>query len=157
MEIWKDIEIPELPAIYQVSSYGKVRKRKGDGYVELKVHVHQHHNVIVEKGQHYRVDRLVYQAFGGGPLYKGCQLRHINGNPTDDRAENLIRVYPAIEKYTKNGELVKEYPSLKAAAEGEYMCIETMKTILKGGKNHLTEYVYRYKDERPYSGDISGD
>lgn len=43
-----------------------------------------------------------------------------------------------------------ETMTVQEAAEAEYMNADTLKRILKGGKNHVSEYEYRYKDERPW-------
>ncbi|RLC72469.1 MAG: hypothetical protein DRI81_16345 [Chloroflexi bacterium] len=89
-EEWRDIEgFPD----YQVSDQGRVRSRKSGewrmlslclhsfGYFMVSLYIEGEQNTLL-------VHRLVLEAFVGAcPL--GCETRHLNGNPADDRLCNL--------------------------------------------------------------------
>ena len=99
-EIWKDI--PGYEGEYQASNLGRIKSlsrmvRCHGGYRRvreriLKQHVrdqgghlgcslgHRHHNIGVH--------RAIALAFIGAPP-EGMEVLHINGNPTDNRPENL--------------------------------------------------------------------
>jgi hypothetical protein len=90
---WKPV--PEFEGIYEVSSAGEVRRlHKRGTFRILKPSVTKH-------GGYHRVDlrregtrkpatvhALVLSAFVG-PRPAGCVCRHLNGNPQDNRLENL--------------------------------------------------------------------
>lgn len=88
MEIWQDI--PSYGGVYQVSGLGNVRRANGrllrprldaDGYPKI---------TLGKKGSRrsYRVHTLVLNAFVG-PRPDGMECRHLNGDRTDARLENL--------------------------------------------------------------------
>lgn len=95
-ETWKSIE--EAPD-YEVSDWGRVRRCKPDSFgrfcgkilaMPLGTTGYHHLNLHVNRKQYLRkVHRLVCRAFHG-PAPEGMnEVRHLNGIPTDNRAENL--------------------------------------------------------------------
>ena len=104
MEIWKDI--PGFEGSYQVSNFGNVRsldrvvQRKHRWGDTLKTWVYKgkllsckkkgcgHLNVNLGAKKTFLVHRLVMLAFKG-PAPDGCEVRHLNGIPDDNRLENL--------------------------------------------------------------------
>lgn len=93
-EIWKPILGAE--GRYEVSSLGRVRslpREKTPGGI-LKAHSNRkgYQQVTISrngKGRTKRVHVLVAQAFHGPRPFDGAHVRHLNGNPADNRAENL--------------------------------------------------------------------
>lgn len=102
-EIWKDI--PGYEGKYQVSDWGNVRSLDRIGYrhkdgkafkVTLKGRVLRpgptksgHLYVMLGRKTHgIPVHQLVAKTFIG-PRPKGSDVRHLNGNPADNRLENL--------------------------------------------------------------------
>ena len=105
-EVWKDI--PGYEGLYQVSSRGRVRSlprvvpvydrvrqvsyaRSCPGKILRQAVCDRAGHVSVQLGKHCRgipVHQLVMLAFHGFPP-PGTEARHLNGNPKDNRPENL--------------------------------------------------------------------
>ena len=98
MEIWK--AIPSSNGFYAASNLGRIRREVGGSGaragVILKTSTDQIGRlfVVLGKPHHHgkntrrRVHRLVLEAFVGDAP-DGCECRHLNGNPKDNRLENL--------------------------------------------------------------------
>jgi hypothetical protein len=95
-ELWRDVTRRRG---YQVSSWGRVRSSKAlygksdDGYYYLKLTPGSdgYHNVDLfeDRSHHYvNVHMLVLEAFVG-PCPPGLQCRHLDGNPGNNRLDNL--------------------------------------------------------------------
>ena len=115
MEIWKEIE--KYEDCYEVSNYGRVRRK--DGYVNsgikhndkrfikgkiLKGNLKRNGYLTVDLSKEYKVKtisihRLVAKAFckNDNPEVK-TQVNHKNANKQDNRAENLEWVTPEENK-----------------------------------------------------------
>jgi hypothetical protein len=97
-EIWKDI--PGYEGAYQVSSLGRVRSldrqvvtktgvvRNIHGKVLSPGRYDGHTAVVLGRKRFHPVHHLVALAFFG-PRPSGMQICHANGNPEDNRVENL--------------------------------------------------------------------
>ena len=101
-EVWKTIE--GYNGKYQVSTLGRVksvertiincRGRKQPFKETILRPDHSQNGYervgLYSKGRmkHYRVAKLVYEAFVG-PVPEGMEIDHLNGNNTDNRLENL--------------------------------------------------------------------
>ena len=89
-ETWKEIPgfIP-----YEASSLGNIRKRTDEGYKEVKqfLNTDGYYQVILSdcKPSHPGVSRLVGYAFHGLLVNNSYVLDHKNGDPKDNRPENL--------------------------------------------------------------------
>jgi hypothetical protein len=104
MEKWRDI--PGYEGAYQASNLGRVRslprevpRFSKDGAIKALVRYKGkvlsswakdcgHHNVLLGANNTQLVHRLVLLAFVGPPE-PGQECRHLNGNPADNRLENL--------------------------------------------------------------------
>jgi HNH endonuclease len=76
----------------QSRSIGKVSKCGRGGYLSIRMPKHISANKRGLVSQH----RYVMECYLGRPLGKDEHVHHVNGNPTDNRLENL-RVMPARE------------------------------------------------------------
>jgi transposase len=92
-EVWLPIEGYEN--LYQVSSKGRIRSlhttMRVPGYIKKPTVVNRYHRTNLskdKKGKSYLVHRLVAQAFLPNPDNKPY-VNHKNGNPSDNRLENL--------------------------------------------------------------------
>lgn len=88
IEEWRDV--PDFPG-YQVSNLGQVKGRRGS--ILRGVESGRHHScrpLLVTLGHRKKVfvHHLVLVAFGF-PRPDGMVCRHLNGNPQDNRLENL--------------------------------------------------------------------
>lgn len=96
MENWQDI--PGYEGLYEVSSLGRVRsldRPQKNGQVRkgrvLKGHVYgPYRRYSLRNGKICTVNghRLVLEAFRG-PCPEGMECRHLNGDPLDNRLDNL--------------------------------------------------------------------
>jgi len=97
-EEWRDV--PFAIGFYQVSSLGRIRShsrggkpqpgwtimkgaRQPAGYVKL--HSLRFHG----RAESWWLHRLVAFAFLGPPPFEGAEVRHMDGNPANNRADNL--------------------------------------------------------------------
>jgi hypothetical protein len=89
MEIWK--LVPEYEGKYEVSDQGRVRsfQRKPQGIILRPGRMPSGHlSVALGRGNSQCVHKLVLLAFvGTAPDTHEC--RHLNGDPADNRLENL--------------------------------------------------------------------
>ena len=99
LKIWKDI--PSYEGAYQVSNNGRVKSvkryvkhyRGGQSFVQSKIlkprqDIDGYMSVILNSKDSKLVHRLVLETFDG-PCPEGMETRHLNGNPADNRLENL--------------------------------------------------------------------
>lgn len=87
LEEWRSI--PGFERLYEASSLGRIRSSR----VVLKQRLNNMGYPVVEMSKNGRsreslVHRQVIKAFHGDPE-PGMECRHLNGVPTDNRAENL--------------------------------------------------------------------
>ena len=172
MEDWKIIE--EYPN-YMVSSEGKVksierndgrgRHKKGkilsprynaSGYITVDLYKNG-------KPQTFRVNRLVAQVFIPNPDNKPY-VDHINGDKTDNRAENLEWVtssenqkrrhalgniktsHRKIGRFDLNGKLIEEFESIIAAAEKMGVKRNAIDCVLQGRHKTSCGSFWKYLD-----------
>lgn len=90
MEEW--CSIPEYNGTYEASNLGNIRSVRFDRVLKPKANPSGHLMVSLPSPHNYRknfyVHRLVLQAFVG-PSEPKQVCRHLNGNPADNRLENL--------------------------------------------------------------------
>lgn len=95
IEEWKDI--PGYEGLYQVSNLGKVKSlpRQGSSGKILKFRKcgnYKHLGVVLYKNQKataFLIHRLVLLTFVG-PCPQGLEARHLNGNGSDNKLNNLL-------------------------------------------------------------------
>ncbi len=102
-EEWRPL--PGFEGLYEASDQGRIRSlsrhllladafrmrwRRVEGTVLRPGRRRSGHLVVnlAGRGQHY-VHRLVALAFHGPPPFEGAEVRHLNGDPSDNRAGNL--------------------------------------------------------------------
>ena len=89
-EIWKNIEVDIGP--YSISNCGQVKNYKTGRILKSKIiNKYGHLSVNLSKNgitKTYRVHRLVLEYFIG-PCPVGMECRHLDGNPHNNRLDNL--------------------------------------------------------------------
>lgn len=93
VEEWRPV--PGYERTYEVSSLGRVRSLRRTttpgGIRKLRLNTHGYVDVNLSQDNRvvtHRVHKLVMLAFCG-PRPDGHEVRHLNGDPTDNRRENL--------------------------------------------------------------------
>jgi hypothetical protein len=89
-EIWKDI--PEYRGFYQASNLGNTKNTKtGKILMSYIINKYGHSRVKLYKNnikKSYYVHRLILETFIG-PCPPGMECRHLDGNPENNKLENL--------------------------------------------------------------------
>lgn len=174
-EIWKDIKGYE--GFYQVSNLGRVRKpiKNGFRYVKSSPRGSQRSSKTKEKymgvslskngiRKGFSVHRLVAEAFIQNE-HKYPYINHINGIKDDNRVFNLewctqkqnvrhaydvlnIRNhYGSIKQYTKEGEFIKEYDSVREASRKLGIHCGNIVKCANRQRNVAGGYVWRFHSD----------
>jgi len=94
-EMWKDVA--EYEWLYQISNLSRVRRMAGSAKCYenriLKQNVGSHGYLVVDlyknnKRKTFTIHKLILEAFVG-PCPSGMECRHLDGNPANNKIENL--------------------------------------------------------------------
>lgn len=174
-EIWKDIKGYE--GLYQVSNLGRVRKptKNGFHYVKSSPRGSQRSSKTKEKymgvslskngiRKGFSVHRLVAEAFIQNE-HNYPYINHINGIKDDNRVFNLewctqeqnvrhaydvlnIRNhYGSIKQYTKEGEFIKEYNSIRDASRELGIHFGNIVKCAMRKRNIAGGYIWRFSND----------
>jgi len=94
-EEWKPI--PGYEGYYEVSNHGRVRGLKRGRVLKSRVNHGGYHLVQLHKEgkkKHKRIHRLMLEAFVG-PCPEGMECLHIDGDPANNRLDNLRWASPS--------------------------------------------------------------
>ena len=140
-EMWKSIE---LDPRYEVSNFGRFRKKLKKGYRYLKPYKKHNLYVVKMKDKEYNCARLVASAFIR-PLKNNEQVLHKNGLAFDNFYRNLEVLSPKeLGKRTghisrskrvvliENGEIKKSWRSSRKAAKDLFICRQTVSDYCNG-------------------------
>lgn len=152
-EVWKDI--PKYKGIYQASNLGRIRKKKTNKIIHPYIKRGYFRVTLTIQGEvHYHsVHSLVAEAFYNIP--PKARIIHINKIKSDNRVENLKigdqnevvqrTLSRPILQYTVDGELVKEYPSIKSACDELGIYMSDLWRILNGKRKTINGFTFKYK------------
>lgn len=156
MEVWKDIDFTN--GLYEVSSNGRIRNKstgrilkpsvKKTGYCEV---------TLLQKD--YLVHRIVAATFLENKE-RLPYVNHIDENKTNNAVENLewctakyncnygkgalARNHAVIQK-TKDNKVVKQWNSIKEAAESIGVSYQSISRVCRGERKSLKNYIWEYK------------
>lgn len=165
---WKKIIYNEKELNYSVSESGQVRNDKTgrilsnsfqNGYYSIRLSIEP--NV----GKHFRINRLVAQAFIPNPENKQF-VNHINGDKTNNHISNLEWVSPsensahayehglrgptknnAVCQYSLNGDLMMTYDSMNEAELETKVSHSKISEVCRGRRRTAGEFQWRYASE----------
>ena len=168
-EIWRDI--PGYENVYQASSLGKVRNRKGLVMKTFKKYKTKEYRILVlckdgTKKTH-SLHSLIAKTFPEicGEYFKGAEIDHIDGNPFNNTASNLKWVShyenvqnpntrpklfghqqrkKPIDQLTLEGEYIRTWPTIKAAADFYGFRPSNISDALAGRTSYAHNYKWRY-------------
>ncbi len=88
-EIWKKVRVIIGP--YSVSDYGKIKNYKTGQILKPSINGRGYYNIDLCKNNNrktFLVHRLILETFVG-PCPEGMECRHLDGNPKNNKLENL--------------------------------------------------------------------
>ncbi len=169
-------KLPGYRGLYFVSNYGKVISFHLPNPREMQPHI-VHNSLTVNlsidrKNKTYPVQKLVFLCFYG-PLPRGIDVGHINGDTRDNHVKNLgLRVrpqeknlgpdadmerlasYPVVPtqgpgcrevlQFSVEGRFIKEYPSIKEAARAVNSSIPLIVHTIRGDKGQRTSRGFQW-------------
>lgn len=165
------IDIKNYEGLYQLSNdfrvYSLPRPKTKGGFLKPSISRDGYLKVTLSKNgklETKRLNRLVYETFIG-PIPTGYDVHHINEDKQDNRPENLclllkgehykIHKSKSVMQFTKDGEFVAEYPSIREASIITGLSYGNISNCCCNRKycHTLGGYVFRFKyaDEVAYS------
>ena len=153
-EIWKTSVLPT--GTVDLSNVGRVRSN-GIGSENYGSCCHGY-MVVEVGGKHYRINRLICEAFNGSPPSPKHVANHIDENTLNNRADNLnwmtqrenteyLTGY-AVTQYTSDGTVIAEYVSIMRASEVTGIRPHIIHNSCKlKGKSLITSFIFRYSEE----------
>lgn len=165
LEQWKKIIEADN---YEISNFGNVRNKttkqvlKGritkGGYLQVSIKLNE-----TQKFSNRYIHRLVAQHWIKNNENKK-EVNHKDGNKENNNVENLEWVTPSenqrhrhslgnsktsqrkVGKFTKDGELIKEYDSIINAAKAEGCHRVSIDNVVQGRRYTLKGFVWKYLD-----------
>ncbi len=169
-------KLPGYKGLYFVSNYGKVISFQRTPPRELEPHIVKTSltvNLSIDgKNKTYPVQKLVFLCFYG-PLPRGIDVGHMNGNPRDNHVKNLglrgrpqekklgtdanmerLASYPVaptrgpgcreVLQFSADGRFIKEHPSIKEAARAVNSSTSLIVHTIKRDKNQRTSRGFQW-------------
>lgn len=165
---WKKIIYENKELNYSISDQGQVRNDKTgrilsnslqNGYYSIRI------SIAPNVGKHFRINRLVAQAFIDNPENKPY-VNHIDGNKMNNNINNLEWVSPSenaihayktnlrlpnrtkgVYQYSLDGELIMFFESLHEAEQETGIPQPKITEVCCGSRRSAGEFQWRYADE----------
>lgn len=173
------LPVPNFEGLYDLSNKGQLYSYprpyckggytygndNGDGYLQTTL---SKNSIITCK----RINRLVWETFVG-PIPKGYDVHHIDGNRKNNSLENLSLINThthckmhyeekkeklrkacvdgaskPVLQFSKNGQFVAEYPSISEASKQTGIHISNISHHIKDSNNRKSAggFIWRYKN-----------
>jgi hypothetical protein len=170
-EVWKDI--PHYEGLYQISNLGNVWSINNNYLMkpfELKGYLKITLSNKYGKKKQERINRLVALAFLSNPN-KYTQVNHIDENKLNNNVNNLEWCSPkyncnygtrnqrisesqindktkskSVLQYDKNGDFIKEFPSIKEVERSLGFNHGNISKCCKGNSETCGGFIWRYKN-----------
>ena len=162
------VDVVGYENLYQVSNYGRVYSlisgkflkpcKERNGYLYISLHKNK-------KTKKYLVHRIVATAFIENPLQLP-QVNHISEDKSDNHVSNLEwcsasyncrfgtrnerrveKLSKAVLQFTRQGELVNEYPSICEASRQTRINQGHISSCCLGKRKSAGKYVWQYKQK----------
>lgn len=169
MEVWKKVYIPEYAELYEVSSFGNIRSKRGTimkqhircGYKSLNL---ENNKLHIKKT--YNVHNLVANTFIDN-VNKYPVINHKDGNKFNNNVDNLewvtysnnnqhaivnglrnVYKLPVIQM-DLDGNFIKEFPSMINASTELHISYCGISNVCTGKKTQVGGFKWKYKNDMP--------
>jgi hypothetical protein len=153
-EIWWNVNEPGFTGLYKVSNKGRVKSvknikpriLKASRSVRGHLQVHLRHMSLVKS---LKVHRLVADAFVPPSKEGYTCVKHINGDKTDNRAENLKWYSRSrrFDQFDKNNKFIRTYDSVKDVMTATGVSPNNLYDCCKQVKKTAGGFIWRIHDE----------
>lgn len=156
VEMWLTIE--GLDGLYAFSNYGRIydynKQEYSVGYLNKKTGYYE--KLLFKDGKYYKgggIHKFIYEAFKG-KIPKGMEINHIDFDKSNNAIWNLNLLshednmnwgLKTVYQYSKNGDFIAQYNSIKDAAEKNGFDRNALNLCLRKKQYTAFNYIWTYK------------
>ena len=157
-EEWRPVK--GFEGYYDVSSYGRVRSKRGNRILKPS-HSGEYDHIslsVCGASKDFCIHKLVANAFVANPN-KLDTINHIDENKRNNAADNLewctaqynatygngaLSRYTKVDQYSYDGEFIKQWESIKDAAEFYGIKYQGISRCCRGLRKHCYGFIWKY-------------